>query len=86
MFIRKQSEQITLLTLSPTERYLKLIKEYEKDINSNNDEMAKFIEEYKKSIESKIDKEARTVLKKELKQQLLSNAVSQLQEKNQKKN
>lgn len=27
MFIRKQSEQITLLTLSPTERYLKLIKE-----------------------------------------------------------
>lgn len=27
MFIRKQSEQINLLTLSPTERYLKLIKE-----------------------------------------------------------
>lgn len=27
MFIRKQSEQISLLTLSPTERYLKLIKE-----------------------------------------------------------
>lgn len=27
MFIRKQSEQITLLTLSPTERYLKIIKE-----------------------------------------------------------
>lgn len=27
MFIRKQSEQITLLTLSPTERYLKLITE-----------------------------------------------------------
>jgi len=27
MFIRKQSEQINLLTLSPSERYLKLIKE-----------------------------------------------------------
>lgn len=27
MFIRKQSEQISLLTLSPTERYLKLISE-----------------------------------------------------------
>ncbi|MEJ5148397.1 Crp/Fnr family transcriptional regulator [Sphingobacterium sp. MYb388] len=27
MFIRKQSEQINLLTLNPTERYLKLIKE-----------------------------------------------------------
>lgn len=27
MFMRKQSEQINLLTLSPTERYLKLIKE-----------------------------------------------------------
>jgi CRP-like cAMP-binding protein len=27
MFIRKQSEQINLLALSPTERYLKLIKE-----------------------------------------------------------
>lgn len=27
MFIRKQSEQINLLSLSPTERYLKLIKE-----------------------------------------------------------
>lgn len=27
LFIRKQSEQINLLTLSPTERYLKLIKE-----------------------------------------------------------
>jgi CRP-like cAMP-binding protein len=27
MFIRKQSEQINLLTLSPTERYLKLINE-----------------------------------------------------------
>ncbi len=27
MFIKKQSEQINLLTLSPTERYLKLIKE-----------------------------------------------------------
>lgn len=27
MFIRKQSEQINLLTLSPTERYLKLVKE-----------------------------------------------------------
>lgn len=27
MFIRKQSEQINLLTLSPAERYLKLIKE-----------------------------------------------------------
>lgn len=27
MFARKQSEQINLLTLSPTERYLKLIKE-----------------------------------------------------------
>lgn len=27
MFIRKQSEQINLLTLSPTDRYLKLIKE-----------------------------------------------------------
>lgn len=27
MFIRKQSEQINLLTLSPTERYLKLIQE-----------------------------------------------------------
>lgn len=27
MFIRKQSEQINLLALSPTERYLKLVKE-----------------------------------------------------------
>lgn len=27
MFIRKQSEQISLLTLSPTERYLKIVKE-----------------------------------------------------------
>lgn len=27
MFIKKQSEQINLLTLSPTERYLKLVKE-----------------------------------------------------------
>ena len=27
MFTKKQSEQINLLTLTPTERYLKLIKE-----------------------------------------------------------
>jgi hypothetical protein len=59
-----------------------LIKDYEKDINSQNDEMSNFVEEYKKSLENKINKEARSVLKKELKQQLLSNAVSQLQEKN----
>ncbi len=63
---------------------MKLIKEYEKDINSQNQEMSDFVEEYKKSIESKINKEARSVLKKELKSQLLSNAVSQLQEKNMK--
>jgi hypothetical protein len=37
---------------------LKLIKEYEKDINSNIKEMLNFIEEYKDSRESKINKEA----------------------------
>ena len=36
--------------------YLKLIKDYEKDINSQNEEMSKFVEEYKKS---KINKDVK---------------------------
>jgi hypothetical protein len=70
-----------IITDEEYELYLKLIKEYEKDINSNNNEMAKFIEDYKKSMESKIDKEAKKDLKKEILKNLKEKAVADLLQK-----
>ena len=44
--------------------YLKLIKDFELEINSNNNEMNDFVEKYKKSMGNKINKEAKKELKK----------------------
>src|SRR5438093_11531979 len=46
--------------------YLKLIKDFELEINSNNNEMNDFVEKYKKSMENKINKEAKKELKIEI--------------------
>ena len=74
-----------IITDAEYESYQKLIKEFESELTSqkskSDEDMEKFIKDYQSKMQTKIDKMAKEEVKKDVEQQLLSNAVLTLRGK-----